>query len=160
MTIAPLTDPTCSEPGNNTYDYEGLKIRAYYQTTKTIRSILPSAIDAAGSRCVGAAQMWPYWVCAAWALCTGIQTPTSLCPLPFLPCSSYMLSLDPAGTAPNLALKLFGATTKPADSTALAVCDSVVTVTGGSVLGLNITTGCPPGTYHLDAYKTPRCTAW
>ena len=43
---SPITDPSCSEPGNKldtSYTYANLQIRAYYQTTKTIRSLLPAS---------------------------------------------------------------------------------------------------------------------
>ena len=43
---SPITDPSCSEPGSkldNSYTYANLEMRAYYQTTKTVRSLLPAS---------------------------------------------------------------------------------------------------------------------
>ena len=67
INIKPIGDPTCSDPGANagatplfpfiagqngvtalskyTYDYNALTMRAYYTTTTSIRSLLPSAAD-------------------------------------------------------------------------------------------------------------------
>lgn len=50
--VSPVTDTSCSEPGNKldtSYVYANLEMRAYYQTTKTIRSLLPSSANDGGS---------------------------------------------------------------------------------------------------------------
>ena len=124
---SPISDPSCAEPGNkldNSYTYADLTMRAYYQTTKTIRSLLPSAADAAGS-------------------------------------SAYLMSLDPNGTANQLTMRLFAATSKPADASgATVLCNNTVTVAGGSVAAIGPAvnaTACAAGSY----YDAPTmCPPW
>lgn len=46
IVASPITDTSCAEPGNkldNSYTYANLQMRAYYQTTKKVRSLLPAS---------------------------------------------------------------------------------------------------------------------
>ena len=42
MTISPIGDPACAEPGSEVYNYEEQKIYGYYAAVGSIRSLLPT----------------------------------------------------------------------------------------------------------------------
>ena len=111
-----LACPPCS--------YASLTIQAYYQSTTTIRTLLPAAGDADGS-------------------------------------SAYQAALDVwNGTARQLALRLFAATSTPAAAAAVAataVCSTLPVLQGGYVGGILESASCAPGTYP-DAGT--RCPPW
>lgn len=41
VTISPITDEACADRYSNDYDYNSLTVQAFYQSTRTVRSLLP-----------------------------------------------------------------------------------------------------------------------
>ena len=162
ITIRPISDKSCADPGANkttlalfprtasqngmdanekyTYTYNDLLIRAYYTSTTTIRTLLPSTDG--GARWAYAYGLAPFFRLTrldvfAFISADYFSSSFSMCPPAAPLCSSFMLNIDKSDT--KVELKFWAATNKPEATLPAVSWKGLVMPSGG---GLQLRWGC------------------